>query len=179
MSKLRTSEKQKEYNKRAYEKHKEKRKEEARDYYHQNKEKVLDTVRDYRDKNRDLIREKGRHYYRRKLENRLLNAAKARAKAKNLEFNIEVSDIVVPKICPLLGIPIFVNEGKKVCKPNSPSLDRIDPTKGYIKNNVWVISLKANTMKSNATLEEMKTLVTNWILLDSCMFLIPEKETKL
>lgn len=176
MSKKRTPEKQKEYNKRAYEKHKEKRKEEARNYYHQNKEKVLDTVKEYRNKNRDTIREKGKQYYRRKLENRLLNAAKARSKAKNLEFNIEVSDIIVPAVCPLLGIPIFVNEGKKVCKPNSPSLDRIDPTKGYIKGNVWVISLKANTMKSNATLEEMKTLVTNWMLLDTPRFLIEEKE---
>lgn len=175
MSKKRTPEKQKEYNKRAYEKHKEKRKQEARQYYYDNKDKVLENVKEYRHKNKDLIKEKGKKYYRRKIENRLLNAAKARARSKNLEFNIDVSDIVVPQFCPLLGIPVFINEGKKVCKPNSPSLDRIDSTKGYIKGNVWVISLKANTMKSNATLEEMKTLVNNWILLNNPI--IKEKNT--
>jgi hypothetical protein len=41
---------------------------------------------------------------------------------------------------------------------NSPSLDRIDPTKGYVKGNVWIISSKANTFKSYATHEELKIL---------------------
>jgi len=38
-------------------------------------------------------------------------------------------------------------------------LDRIDNNKGYIKDNVWVISRKANTIKNNASLEELKALV--------------------
>ena len=40
--------------------------------------------------------------------------------------------------------------------PNSPSFDRIDPTKGYVKGNVIIVSNKANVIKSNATVEELE-----------------------
>jgi hypothetical protein len=59
----------------------------------------------------------------------------------------------VPIICPILGIPIIKDikkEQKEVPNPNSPSIDRIDNSKGYVKGNVRVISHKANTMKHNA-----------------------------
>ena len=35
------------------------------------------------------------------------------------------------------------------------------PELGYIKGNVWVISNKANRIKNNATLEELRLLVKN------------------
>ena len=76
--------------------------------------------------------------------------AKYRAKQKGLDFNITKEDIVIPDTCPLLGTPM-----------ESPSLDRIDSTKGYVKGNVWVISNRANTLKNDATLTELKTLVEN------------------
>lgn len=77
-----------------------------------------------------------------------------------LDFNIDMLDIVIPDMCPLLGIPLLrASVGRKV--HGSPSLDRIDPSKGYIKGNVWVISTRANTLKNNATLEELATLVDN------------------
>ena len=76
--------------------------------------------------------------------------AKYRAKQKGMEFNITKEDIIIPDTCPLLGTPM-----------ESPSLDRIDSSKGYIKGNVWVISNRANTLKNDATLQELKTLVEN------------------
>lgn len=82
---------------------------------------------------------------------RLWKGAQARAIKNDLEFNILESDIIVPEICPILEIPIFA--GDKNNYANSPSLDRIDNSKGYIKNNIRVISMKANTMKSNASKE--------------------------
>ena len=87
--------------------------------------------------------------------------AKYRAAHKGREFTITKEDIVIPERCPLLGIPLVCHRGKGSQQGNSPSLDRIDPEKGYIKGNVWVISNRANTLKNDATLTELKTLVEN------------------
>ena len=80
----------------------------------------------------------------------LFSRAKYRAKVKGLEFSITKEDIIIPDTCPLLGIPM-----------TSPSLDRKDSDKGYTPDNIWVISTRANTLKNNATLMELQTLVEN------------------
>lgn len=90
----------------------------------------------------------------------MLDRSKSRAKRKGFEHNITIEDIIIPKNCPLLGIPLFA--GKESVCPNSPTLDRIDSSKGYVKGNVWVISYKANTIKSNATLEELEAIAANF-----------------
>jgi hypothetical protein len=75
----------------------------------------------------------------------LLRSAKQRAKSRGLDFNIDASDIDLPDKCPLLGIPLFSSyRGESKTYDNSYSIDRIDPRKGYIKGNVWVILYKAN-----------------------------------
>lgn len=92
------------------------------------------------------------------VEYRILTRAKSRAKQNNIPFNLTIEDIEVPEVCPLLGIPIEIQPNKGY-HPNSPSLDKIIPEKGYIKGNVWVISNRANTLKNDATLSELKLLV--------------------
>lgn len=89
----------------------------------------------------------------------MLIHARKRAKEKNLKFEIDYQDIIVPEKCPLLGIPLFVNNGKS--GPNSPTIDRIVCEKGYVKGNVMVISYQANTAKNNLTLEQLDLLVNN------------------
>lgn len=93
----------------------------------------------------------------------MLVSAKTRAKQLNLTINITIDDIVIPEICPLLNIPIFRKPyGQRGSfLPNSPSLDKIIPELGYVKGNVQVISMKANAMKYNASIEELKTFATN------------------
>jgi hypothetical protein len=86
-------------------------------------------------------------------------AAKSRAKARGLPFNIETEDIVIPDFCPILGIALQSKIGMGPsgigANASSPSLDKIDNSKGYVKGNVMVISMRANNLKSNATLEEI------------------------
>lgn len=45
---------------------------------------------------------------------------------------------------------------------NYASLDKIDPTKGYVEGNVQIISHRANMIKNDATLEELDLIVKNW-----------------
>lgn len=85
-------------------------------------------------------------------------SAKRRANEFNLEFNLDLEDIIIPDICPVLGIHLFV--GEKTMSINSPSIDRIDNTKGYIKGNIKIISMKANTLKSDATIEQLKNILS-------------------
>jgi hypothetical protein len=94
--------------------------------------------------------EKGRHY-------RLLENAKRRAIKKNLEFSLTLDDILIPKFCPLIGIEIQLG-GDGLFNMNSPSLDRIDNSQGYVRGNVAVISLKANKIKSDLSILELQFL---------------------
>ena len=91
------------------------------------------------------------------IEQKLFHAAKRRAKQKNLEFAISIEDIKVPSHCPMLGIPLYPTTGK-CAHANSPSIDRLDSRKGYTPENIIVISHRANTIKGNATLEELRLI---------------------
>lgn len=84
----------------------------------------------------------------------LLNGARKRAGLYNLDFDLTPEDIIIPEICPILGLKLGI--GKVGGSDNSPSLDRIDPTKGYVKGNVQVISKLANSMKNSADTETLK-----------------------
>lgn len=78
-------------------------------------------------------------------------AAKGNAKRQDLPFNLDISDIVIPKYCPILGIRLKL-DGNGETRMHSPSLDKVIPEKGYVKGNVCVISFQANRMKQDLTI---------------------------
>lgn len=82
-------------------------------------------------------------------------SARARSQKDGLPFTIEISDIIVPTFCPVLGIPI----SKSGPREQRPSVDKIIPEKGYVKDNICVISMRANRIKSDASLDDLKKLV--------------------
>lgn len=87
----------------------------------------------------------------------LWSCCKLRAKKKDLPFEINKSDIQIPEICPVLGIPLVVKQGGR--QNGTPTVDRIKPELGYIQGNITVISWRANRLKNDATLEEMQAVL--------------------
>jgi len=112
---------------------------------------------------RDRKREYKKYRFNTDLRIQMLHSAKSRAKKLNLDFNIDIEDIIIPEYCPILGIKLERKEyGKGLSfQPNSPSLDKIIPELGYTKGNIIVLSMKANVMKNNATKEELKLFSKN------------------
>lgn len=115
---------------------------------------------EWRKRNPEKVRASQRRRYYINPERGLWRNARYRARKNNLEFTIKVSDIKIPKICPVLGIEITLPDGKR--RDSSASVDRIDPTKGYTPSNTVVISWRANRMKNRWSLGELRKLV-NWL----------------
>lgn len=132
--------------------------ERARVYRDQNKEKIKEHLKIWHENNKVQLIQDG---MKRNKERRMWQSAKERANKYNLPFTIEVGDIIIPTHCPILGIPLYSGPGR--VHANSPSIDRITPSLGYTKDNIWVISHKANLMKTNATKEELIVFAA-WIL---------------
>ena len=85
-------------------------------------------------------------------------------------FNISIDDIIIPEYCPYLNIKL-TTDVNNCFLPNYTTIDRIDSNLGYVKGNVQVISKLANTMKSNATKEELIIFAKNILKLNNTEFL--------
>ena len=88
---------------------------------------------------------------------------KKRSEEKNIPFDLDRDFIKelyknMPKKCPVLGIDLKYSEitSKKYQTDNSPSLDRINPKKGYTKDNVIIMSNLANRIKTDATTDQIE-----------------------
>lgn len=95
------------------------------------------------------------------LQAHTLQSIKFRAKELKLPFNLVYDDITPPETCPVFGFKLIRYRGGR--QYDSPSVDRIIPELGYVKGNIQVISSLANTMKQDATKEQLVTFA-KWIL---------------
>ena len=93
-----------------------------------------------------------------------ISLAKSRSRINNLEFSLtaEYLESIYPEdsMCPLLNIQLNWDSDSK--HPSTPSLDRIDNSKGYIKGNVQWVSWRANNRMRDATPEELLILAQNY-----------------
>lgn len=142
------------------------------------RQRVLDRNYKLRDERRrtDVIfinreREKGRAYRKanphmakewqaKNPERHMLNTIKGHAKRLNIKCTITVEDIVIPKRCPVFGIPLKRGKGRSWL--NSPTVDRLDARKGYVKGNVAIISNFANSLKGRATAAQHRR-IADWM----------------
>ena len=89
-------------------------------------------------------------------EIRLIQQLRHRAKKLSLPFSLSISDIPLTGSCPICSSPFIppIHDrlpGKTFLNipPSSPTVDRVDNTKGYIPSNVKVICASCNHTKSN------------------------------
>lgn len=85
----------------------------------------------------------------------MYSSAKKRSNKLGLPFDLDSKYVesICPKLCPVFGHKIKYGGGEKT--KYSASIDRIEPSKGYTKDNVQVISLLANLMKNEASVQEL------------------------
>lgn len=138
-------------------------------WYEANIERAREMSREWGKKNPEAKREAGRrwlathkeehkaHSRRWKRENAarwLLSRARSNAKQRGRELTIteeEVEALLAPGVCALTGLP-FYGEEWDACSsrdPWAPSLDRIDPTKGYVPGNVRAVCWIVNYMRGD------------------------------
>lgn len=77
-----------------------------------------------------------------------------RAKKCGLPYSLDEAKIDWPNFCPVLGIPLDRRD-----RDHAPSIDRLIPEKGYTNDNCRVISMRANRIKNDASLEELEQIV--------------------
>lgn len=127
-------------------------------YYRRNRERILakfrETSKEVYEKTKDVKLERAKRSRERHYERSMYRNVAGRCKALGIEFDLELSDIVIPDVCPYLKVSLTRTQGEGRVWTNA-SLDRIDPTKGYVKGNVQVISAKANLMKAHASADEL------------------------
>lgn len=85
----------------------------------------------------------------------ILNGTRSHAKERGIDFNLELEDIIIPDTCPICQIPLIFSAKRT---NNTPSIDRVDNNLPYIKENVRIISWRANRLKNNMTKEEVARL---------------------
>lgn len=87
-----------------------------------------------------------------------INLKRSECRKKGLPFDLDKEYLqgIWTDGCPVFGVP-FVRFDKT--HDQSPALDRVDPTKGYVKGNVCYISARANRIKYNATVEELRKVL--------------------
>ena len=98
----------------------------------------------------------------------ILNSIRVRSKRDGIPCDLTVDYLrrllAATRFCPVLGIPLEhkVNGKRDGPRDNSPSVDRFEPARGYVVGNVFVISHRANRLKSDATRQELQK-VLDWM----------------
>ena len=110
---------------------------------------------------KDCEKNKANKKYRLNPIPQLIFAFKKRAKTQKVPFDLTVEDIRdllknAGNICPVLGVKMTISELGSGDTNYSPSFDRIYPKKGYVKGNIVIVSNKANRIKTDATVDEIR-----------------------
>jgi hypothetical protein len=132
------------------------------EYHPKNKGRHSEYMKGWYSSHKDEHNVRSRKIYEKNYVKAMWRSARTRAKNKGLPFDLKPEDLIIPDQCPALGIPLKAQEGSFGPKDCSPSLDRLQPGRGYVPDNVAIISNRANRIKSDATPEELRA-VAAWL----------------
>jgi hypothetical protein len=139
-------------------------------YYAEHAEVFREKARQYRKVNSQQVRTKEKDYYTSHPEILLFKGAKQRARKDKLPFTITAKDILdlIPSdgLCPITKLPFKRGEGK--VGQQSMTLDRIEPSRGYVPGNIAVISHLANTIKQDCTDPELFRRMASYLEAAKC-----------
>lgn len=153
------------------ERNKERIKQQGKEYRQRNKAKLQQDAVKFKQTHPDYVKQ---YYHKTKSHRKtlilslrakdpvkwLLYHVKSRAKKENLPFNLGAEDLKpYPIHCPVLGVQLNYSGIKGKRDPNRATVDRVIPKKGYVRGNVVIISWRANLLKSDSTLDELRALV--------------------
>jgi len=115
----------------------------------------------YYQENKGHYAELRREYRYRHPQETLVAQAQSRAKRDGLPCDITAATLEWPTHCPVLGVEISYTKNNKDngVRSNSATLDRRINELGYVVGNVFVLSHRANRIKSDATLAELEAVV--------------------
>ena len=85
--------------------------------------------------------------------------AKYRATRDDISWDVDLTFLlsILPNKCPVLQIQ-WEWEAIEGGNPHKPSIDRVDSSKGYTKDNVVIVSWRVNDLKADASLEELELI---------------------
>ena len=86
-----------------------------------------------------------------------LNELRRNARKRGQEFSVTKEDFIpLPTHCPILGVELDYSGAGTW---NAVSIDRTDCKKGYVPGNVVIMSRRANTLKNDASPEELRRVL--------------------
>jgi hypothetical protein len=155
-----------EYHKQYYEQNRKQKLKRAIDWQRDNAERHNEHVAAYAKKRPEVGRNARQKYFLKHrgtvpyIQREMVTRAKARAKRGNYSFNITVEDVQrmwpADNKCPVYGTPFDLSGGDL---QQTASLDKIVPDRGYVPDNIVIVSYRANSIKKDSTLAELKRLV--------------------
>lgn len=92
----------------------------------------------------------------------MVKNARTRAHRLGLPFDLTKQWVEenLPEKCPILGFRL--QAGDSTPRGLSPSIDRMDPERGYTQDNCNIISMRANAIKSDGTPDEVMAVAV-WL----------------
>lgn len=124
----------------------------CKERYEKNKEKICSQTKAYYFKNKE------KNFF-----NNIAGKKRAQCRKEGLPFDMDGKylESIWTGVCPILGLELTKGHlrGKGKIPENQGELDRLVPSKEYVRGNVKWISRRANRIKNDASVEELEKVM--------------------